>query len=316
MNLEIRHARVVAVLAETGSISKAAAKLGLPQPSLTAQLRRIERMFGGELFVRSRNGIAPSRFGDTLIPMLEDLARRADAVSLRASAEFAETLLIGTSDPTPVAFRRAIGEVLPHQHLQSLTLDHAVAAEMVDSGVLTAAILRVPDLTGNAVLADYQLASAVIAKEPVWLAVPDGHPLVEDEPVPWTALRGTHWVGHVDDHWLRRIEQHVFSQYGIADSTVMHRADSQAEALAWVSEAQCVALVSPTGPRHPVRLLALSDPPVHRLVLAWRPGNLPETVSEQLVVAARRSYLDQARAVPAYWESISSGRSEAPTLTT
>jgi len=42
MELELRHLRVICAVAEAGSVTTAAATLGLAQPALTAQLRRIE----------------------------------------------------------------------------------------------------------------------------------------------------------------------------------------------------------------------------------------------------------------------------------
>ena len=52
MDIELRHLRVICAIAESGSVTKAAASLGLAQPALTAQLQRIERALGGPLFDR------------------------------------------------------------------------------------------------------------------------------------------------------------------------------------------------------------------------------------------------------------------------
>ncbi|MGH8795377.1 MAG: LysR family transcriptional regulator, partial [Stackebrandtia sp.] len=47
MEVELRHLRAVCAVADAGSVSKAAAALGISQPALTAQLRRIEQSLGG-----------------------------------------------------------------------------------------------------------------------------------------------------------------------------------------------------------------------------------------------------------------------------
>ncbi len=57
----MRHLRVVATIAETGSLTKAAAALRLSQPGLSAQLRRIEQLLGGRLFDRGSNGVVRAR---------------------------------------------------------------------------------------------------------------------------------------------------------------------------------------------------------------------------------------------------------------
>src|ERR1700761_1933162 len=67
MNLELRHLKVVCAIAETGSVTKAAAQLGLAQPALTAQLQRIERTLGGPLFERDRRGARPTALGELVL---------------------------------------------------------------------------------------------------------------------------------------------------------------------------------------------------------------------------------------------------------
>lgn len=54
MDIELRHFRVICTIAELGSVTRAAAALGLAQPALTAQLQRIERALGRPLFERDR----------------------------------------------------------------------------------------------------------------------------------------------------------------------------------------------------------------------------------------------------------------------
>lgn len=61
--LELRHLRTVRAVAEAGSVTKAAARLGLSQPALTAQLRRIESVLGGQLFERGAHGAVPTELG-------------------------------------------------------------------------------------------------------------------------------------------------------------------------------------------------------------------------------------------------------------
>jgi DNA-binding transcriptional LysR family regulator len=67
MDLEIRHLRAVCAIADSGSLTKAAAALGLSQPALTAQLQRVERELGGPLFTRGRQGATPTRLGEFVL---------------------------------------------------------------------------------------------------------------------------------------------------------------------------------------------------------------------------------------------------------
>ncbi|NUT94306.1 MAG: LysR family transcriptional regulator, partial [Saccharothrix sp.] len=63
MHMELRHLHVVLTVAEAGSISRAASSLKIAQAGLTAQLRRIERGFGGPLFLRRSDGVELTELG-------------------------------------------------------------------------------------------------------------------------------------------------------------------------------------------------------------------------------------------------------------
>lgn len=63
----MRHFRLVEAIAKAGSITKAASALGVSQPSLTAQLQRIERRTGGPLFRRDRTGSHPTALGEVVL---------------------------------------------------------------------------------------------------------------------------------------------------------------------------------------------------------------------------------------------------------
>src|SRR5690606_8592160 len=67
MDLELRHLKIVSAVADAGSVSKAAVSLGLAQPALTAQLKRIERVLGGALFHRDHTGARPTALGELVL---------------------------------------------------------------------------------------------------------------------------------------------------------------------------------------------------------------------------------------------------------
>ncbi len=53
-------------VAEEGSISKAAELLRVTQPTLTFNLKKLEKNLGVELFERSSRGVVLTRYGETL----------------------------------------------------------------------------------------------------------------------------------------------------------------------------------------------------------------------------------------------------------
>jgi LysR family transcriptional regulator, nitrogen assimilation regulatory protein len=56
---------------EERSITKAARKVGLVQPALSIQIKRLEDEFGGPLFVRERSGVDPTALGRSFYKLCE-----------------------------------------------------------------------------------------------------------------------------------------------------------------------------------------------------------------------------------------------------
>ena len=73
MHLELGQLRALTVLAEELSFTRAARRLGIAQPALSAQISRIERRLGRKLVERSTRSV-------TLTPAGEDLVARARRV--------------------------------------------------------------------------------------------------------------------------------------------------------------------------------------------------------------------------------------------
>jgi DNA-binding transcriptional LysR family regulator len=58
--LRLRHLRLLSLLAETGSVRKAAERLHVSQPAVSQMVKDIETAFGGTLFKRTRRGVVPN----------------------------------------------------------------------------------------------------------------------------------------------------------------------------------------------------------------------------------------------------------------
>ncbi len=70
--LDLNLLRLLVALAETGSVSKAATRLGLSQPAASNALSRLRVALGDPLFQRTRGGMAPTRFVKTVLPTIRE----------------------------------------------------------------------------------------------------------------------------------------------------------------------------------------------------------------------------------------------------
>ncbi|MEV7522634.1 LysR family transcriptional regulator [Streptomyces sp. NPDC091371] len=320
MELELRHARIVVTINTAGSISAGAQELGLPQPSLTAQLRRIERAVGGDLFVRSRSGVTPTELGARLVPRLADLVRRADEVMAEALAVSGGPLRLGCTEWTPPTLRGALQAALPDAAVQTQTLNPAAAVEAVQRGALAAALVpRVPEPAGGAPAGDVDggepaLGRALIVREPVWLAVPHGHPLTARASVGAEELTeladraGLAWVRSSQDHWFRTVERRVLG--GAAPGRVLHHVNSHQEAMNWVRDMDVAALTTPSGATPGVALVPVTGSERVELAVLWRGSAVSRETLHTLVDTVRAYYCGYARSRPAYWSWIQEHREE------
>ncbi|MEU9006225.1 LysR family transcriptional regulator, partial [Streptomyces sp. NPDC048551] len=86
MQLELRHLQALCRIAEAGSLGGAARRLGVSQPALSAQLRRIEAVTGGALFVRGRAGVQPTALGQFVLAKARRVLSEMDALGAEARA--------------------------------------------------------------------------------------------------------------------------------------------------------------------------------------------------------------------------------------
>lgn len=92
--VELRHLRYFRAVAEAGSFSRAAALIGLRQPTLSQQIAQMERALGAKLFSRTRRVCRLSPAGETLMPYVQRVL--GEVKDLRRSLEDLSGLRQGT----------------------------------------------------------------------------------------------------------------------------------------------------------------------------------------------------------------------------
>ncbi len=192
MNTDLRDVRYFAAVVEHGSLTRAASRLKVSQPTLTHAIARLEEALGGPLWQRSSNrraGVVPTELGERVL----DRGGRALA-ELDALAEDAAHLRGLKAGALKVGSVQSLaGTLLPRwvasflQHYPAITLDLPLvtsesAPGAIKSGKLDAALVVGP------LAADASLKRARCGEQELVAVVPAGHALARRAPIPIGAL--------------------------------------------------------------------------------------------------------------------------------
>lgn len=148
--------RTFAAVLEAGSLSGAARRLGITQPSVARHIEALEQMIGGTLFLRSQRGLSPTDRALALRPFAEDLVATANALVRAASSaddEVAGTIRITAGEVFAVEHLPPLLAKLRHQH-PALNIELAPTDAVTDLLRREADIaLRMTDPTQQALIA-------------------------------------------------------------------------------------------------------------------------------------------------------------------
>jgi len=175
--MELRHLRYFVSVAEFGSVSRAAQKLFIAQPALSAQIRQLEEEVGVALFVRLPRGVRLTEAGVSFLEDARAILARAQQATVRARERQSgqrATLRLGL---VPSATHSVLPGLL--QRLRDAGLAVAVEArEMITSRQLQALRNDEIDL-GFARPGEGSLPAETVAAidDPYCLALPAAHPL-------------------------------------------------------------------------------------------------------------------------------------------
>lgn len=190
MRPTLRQMQYLVAVAETGTISEAAARTNVSQPSLSAQLKDMEEYLGATLLERSRSGATLTPFGKEFVARARIILSQVQALQVLAKdveGSLAGIVRLGTL-PTVGPYllpraTRALHTSYPDLKLEvreERTIDlHAD----LQSGVLDLIISTPEDHPGT--------QSMPIVQENIYICVAPDDPLAESrEKIPLAALKG------------------------------------------------------------------------------------------------------------------------------
>ncbi|WP_435611921.1 LysR family transcriptional regulator [Streptomyces sp. bgisy159] len=213
-NIDLNLLRTFLAVHRSGSFTGASRLLGLSQPTVTTQMRALERQTGRELFQRLPRGVAPTAVADELAARvagpLDDLAavagpgpapdgRPADPVHLAGPAELLAVRVLPALAPLAaegVRLRVATGLTDPLlEELRAGRHDLVIATTRPRGRTLSATALMDEEF--------------VLVAAPVWAERISGRPAAQGP----TALHGVPLVSYAEDLPIaRRYWRHVFGR--------------------------------------------------------------------------------------------------------
>ena len=239
--MELYQLRGFAAVAELGHLTRAAEKLHLSQPALSAQIKALEDELGVTLFERSASGMALTAAGKRLLPEANRVL--SDAGSLHAIArtihgEVAGHVRVGTlSDPEFIRLADLLAQATERFPLIEIELHHEVsgaAFEKVRDGALDASFYY-GDLVHPAVAAialreiAYRVAAPAAWRDKV-------------EHAAWADVAALPWLMAPTISTHHVLATRLFSERGSAPATLME-ADNEMVIRSLVASGLGVALV-------------------------------------------------------------------------
>lgn len=296
--LEARHLRIVRAISDTGSLTKAAVVLGLTQPALTHQLHRMERLFGGALFIRDRRGARPTALGMHVIerarfvlPSMDALVREARILAGGGADTNAPQVRVAIHpSPLPVAVVAALREAMPFGQVSMRTeASGQRQIELLAAGALELAILA--EYPALPMPRPAEVVVHEVATEPLFIALAASHRLAGQHEIELTELAEESWT-LPDDADVRCAEylRQICDQVGMTPK-IAYRVTSQV-ARDLISRGLAIGLFQPTAPAsdgvvfRPLR----GSPAELRHIIAVRAGSPVARYGAELADAARTSY--------------------------
>ncbi len=272
--IELRQLICVDAVASHRHFTRAAAAVGIAQPALSHQIKRLEQELGVALFHRSRAGVSLTEAGEILLPRIRramsELAAGREELAAITGLETGRVRLGAMQALGPLDLPGAIARFHRDHPAIEIALSEDSSSrmqELVLDGRLDLAIASL-DLA----LSD-DLSARVLVTEPVLVALPRVHPLAAGTAIELGLLCDDPFVLFRAGTGLRAITERAAHEAGFSPNVALETGNLD-RLVALVNEGLGVSLLpDSTARRVPagVRALPLSPPLTRTVGLVSRP---------------------------------------------
>jgi len=217
MDLKLKDLRYLVAVADQRHFGRAAAQCFVSQPTLSAQLKKLEESLGVQLIERAPNNVSLTEAGEQVVARARRILEATDEVVTLARTQRdplagrMRVALLPTIGPYLLPqVAPAVRKALPRLELRLYEYQTGPMLEKLHNGELDLGILALPvELAG--------LEARELYREPFTLAVPERHRLAARETVKVADLKGETVMLLEEGHCLRDQALEVCSRVGTRD---------------------------------------------------------------------------------------------------
>ena len=274
---------------ESGSISAAARQLHITQPSLSRQIRKLERDLGVVLFSHGAKATATAA-ATAFVPIARDLISRAEQASATIKTmNHAEAIRLTIAGP-PTTVADVIAPYIAAAGADGLlanireVLPNAVYRELAE--------FRADFVVGSSPPPAH-LEYVVIGYSPIWAQLPEDKKNVHKKEISLAEV-SSYSIAIVDDnHNVRRIFDQAISEAGLSVNIAFETQSTQAsQALAAANRAVCISSDDPRFNLHPllIKIAGRKNPLSITLYCAWDPNHFAAKQIKATALALHEFY--------------------------
>lgn len=294
----IRHLWLFLAVAEEQHFGRAAKRLGMAQPPLTAQIKMLEHALRIRLFERSRRGTKLTPEGAAILPAVRMLAEQLERLELsvrEVAAGRRGLLTIGAIGAALVEVLPRLIERLkrdsPEVTVSIREIDSVAAVPLLETGDIDLAFARLEGELGTGI------QSHPLKADRLAVALPRDHPLATKTRIRLAKLADADFV-----MFFRHVSPNYFDSLMACchdagfSPRIVHEVNSVASQVAFVACGQGVALVplalKKLAPASVVIRPLAEKHEVVTLAVAWNPRR-----TNQVIETALKVSLDETAAI-------------------
>lgn len=274
--MNLRDLRYFVALADTRHFGRAAEKSFVSQPTLSAQIKKLENYLGVQLIERQPRKVTLTDTGQKILPLARRILQESDEIVSLARHEHdplsgkLKMALIPTIGPylLPLVARK-LRKQLPHLKVMLYEYQTEPLLDRLRDGEIELGILALP-------VPHEGLETRELYHEPFTVAVPNQHPLAKKQTVKLDDLTGENLLLLEDGHCLRDQALDVCSKIDVKENED-YRATSLETLRQMVAAGLGVTLLpelatrGPFGSGHGLAVKAFARPvPTRTVGAVWR----------------------------------------------